>query len=342
MKDTVIINTFPVHSCMICGAEGELKYSNLNDRNFGNTKNWNISKCTNSMCELMWLNPMPTKLDIGKAYESYYTHVEQKKSLLNISFIEKAYLSIKYNYYPTLSSLQKLFGYLVYVLPIIKNKFDFSILYLPAVKNGKVLDFGCGNGWTLNNLKKVGWDCYGLDFDNKAVEYCKSQGLKVNLGDIQSQNYPDEFFDAITINHVIEHVHEVDDLLLNCYKKLKKGGKLVIATPNTENWQHYFYKQYWFQLDPPRHLHLFNIKNLESIVSRNNFNVLKSFSSIRMDAWSTIVTRGIKKTGRFVIGKDNKSTWDLLVGIYHQCLSYVYTKFNKRAGGEIVLIATKK
>jgi methionine biosynthesis protein MetW len=341
MKET-IIRTFPVNSCLICRSEGKKKYSDLVDRNFGATKGWNISECTNRDCGLLWLNPMPTKEDIGKAYESYYTHSGQKKNILDFQFLEKPYLSVRYGYYSSLSFWKKLSGYLVYLLPIVKNKFDFGVLYLSAVKEGKVLDFGCGNGWTLDNLKQAGWDCYGLDFDSKAVDYCRSKGLKVNLGDIQSQNYPDNFFDAITINHVIEHVHEVDELLLNCSKKLKKGGRLVIATPNVENWQHRFYGINWFQLDPPRHLHLFNIGNLETIVKRNNFSVIKSFSSIRMDAWSTIVTRGIKKNGRFIIGKDQKSILDLIIGMYHQVISYILTRFNKKAGGEIVLIATKE
>ncbi|HSZ24878.1 MAG TPA: hypothetical protein VK766_04125, partial [Cytophagaceae bacterium] len=60
MKDT-IINTFPVNSCIICFSKGETKYANLNDRNFGNTRGWNISECTNKNCGLLWLNPMPTK-----------------------------------------------------------------------------------------------------------------------------------------------------------------------------------------------------------------------------------------------------------------------------------------
>jgi 2-polyprenyl-3-methyl-5-hydroxy-6-metoxy-1,4-benzoquinol methylase len=339
--EKTIIRTQIENTCMICGSEGIPTYSNLKDRNFGDTTDWNIAKCLNKECGLLWLNPMPTKEDIGKAYESYYTHSDQKKSLFDFSFFEKPYLSVRYGYYSSLALWEKLLGFAIYLLPIVKNKFDFGVLYLSAVKEGKVLDFGCGNGWTLDNLKKGGWDCYGLDFDSKAVEHCKSKGLKVNLGDIPSQNYPDNYFDAITINHVIEHVHEVDELLLNCFKKLKKGGKLVIATPNVENWQHKFYGQYWFQLDPPRHLHLFTIDNLETIVKRNGFSVLKSFSSFRMDAWSTIVTRGIKKNGRFIIGKDKKSSVDLVIGIFHQNISYLLTRYNKKAAGEIVLVATK-
>jgi methionine biosynthesis protein MetW len=334
------IASYPINTCLICGSPGKEKYSDLYDNNYGYTTGWKMTECSNFKCGLLWLNPMPAKEDIYKAYEYYYTHSDQKKSFFNR--LQKPYLSVRYNYFQEMPLLKKLAGYFVYLLPTLRNKFDFGVLYLQSVKNGKILDFGCGNGWILDNLKEAGWDCYGLDFDKKAVDFCLSKGLKVNTGDIHSQNYPDNYFDAITINHVIEHVHDVDELLRSCSQKLKKGGRLIIATPNSANWQHKLYGKFWFQLDPPRHLHIFNIHNLETIVNRNNLNVIDSFTSIRMDAWSTTVTRAIKRNGRFNIGKDKKKMSDYLVGLIHQNISYIYTKFNKKAAGEIVLIATKE
>jgi 2-polyprenyl-3-methyl-5-hydroxy-6-metoxy-1,4-benzoquinol methylase len=341
MKETVIAS-YPVNTCFVCGQPGKQKYSDLYDPYYGNSKGWNISECTNASCGLLWLNPMPSKEEIGKAYESYYTHTSQKKTVLNFSFLEKAYLALRRNYFPELSGFKKLAGYTVFLVPMLRQKFEFKVLYLDRVENGKVLDFGCGSGWLLDNLKQGGWDCYGLDFDSKAVDFCRSKGLKVSVGNIPEQNYPDNYFDAITINHVIEHIHEVDELIRNCYLKLKKGGRLVIATPNTANWQHKLYGSYWFQLDPPRHLHIFNPENLGQVVKRNGFSLLDSFTSVRMDAWSTTVTRAVKKRGRFMIGKDKKSYVDLIIGLFHQGISYVYTKFNKKAAGEIILIATKE
>ncbi|MNY10010.1 Ubiquinone biosynthesis O-methyltransferase [compost metagenome] len=219
---------------------------------------------------------------------------------------------------------------------------DYKVLYLDAVPQGRVLDFGCGNGTLLDNLNAGGWECHGLDVDPKAVAFCREKGLNVNLGDIPSQNYPDDFFDAITINHVIEHVHEVDELLKSCYPKLKKGGKLVIATPNTSNWQRGLYKENWFPLDPPRHLHLFNPGNLETVIKRNQFDVLESFSSVRTDAWCTTVSRVIRRKGRFVIGRDKKRMPDFLLGLFHQNLNVLIKPFNRHASAELVIIATKK
>jgi methionine biosynthesis protein MetW len=340
--EEVKIASYEVSNCFVCNSAGKSKYLNLTDRNYGKSTGWNISECTNSSCGLLWLNPMPTVEDIGKAYESYYTHEQNKKSFLEFPFLEKPYLSISHNYFPSLSFFRKLPGYLAYLLPVNRNNLDFKVMYLDAVPNGRVLDFGCGNGALLDTLKELGWEGYGLDFDPKAVAFCKQKGLNVNLGSVSSQNYPDHFFDAITISHVIEHVHDVDELLKSCYPKLKKGGQLVIATPNAGNWQRQLYKENWFQLDPPRHLHLFNLNNMEVVVKRNQFEVVSCVSSVRIDAWSTTISKAIKRGGRFVIGRDKKRMSDFLLGFFHQNFSMFYKLFNKQAGGEIILKATKK
>ncbi|MFN8415003.1 MAG: class I SAM-dependent methyltransferase [Cytophagaceae bacterium] len=333
------IKSSPVETCMVCGSKGKPLYRGLNDRLFGTSKNWNISTCSNDTCGLLWLNPMPVREEIWKAYASYYTHTKQQKSWFFFPKIEKAYQHIKYGYYPELKNTW--IGYLAYLMPVFRNQYDFNVLFLKSTDKGRMLDFGCGNGWLMDNLTTKGWDCYGLDFDEKSVAYCTSNGLKVKVGDIASQNYPDGYFDAITINHVIEHVYDVDVLISDAFKVLKKGGSLIIATPNTANWQHGVYKDQWFQLDPPRHLHLFNNKNLETIVKRNGFSIDKSFSSIRMDAWSTIVSRGVIRKGSYILGKDKKTKLDLIIGICHQYISWVIQFFNNKKAGEIIIIAKK-
>ena len=79
--EEIKIASSEVNTCFVCNSVGKSKYLNLDDRNFGTSKGWNIVECSNNACGLMWLNPMPTVDEIGKAYESYYTHTEAKKSL---------------------------------------------------------------------------------------------------------------------------------------------------------------------------------------------------------------------------------------------------------------------
>ncbi|MBR4249601.1 MAG: class I SAM-dependent methyltransferase, partial [Verrucomicrobia bacterium] len=60
--------------CPLCGERGEMFYSRLKDQLFGAPGEWDLCKCPAGNCGLLWLNPAPVQEDIGKAYQSYYTH----------------------------------------------------------------------------------------------------------------------------------------------------------------------------------------------------------------------------------------------------------------------------
>jgi hypothetical protein len=68
------IRTYSIKNCYICGSQGELLYQDLKDRIFSAPGKWNFLKCPNFECGLMWLDPMPLKEDIFRAYQNYFTH----------------------------------------------------------------------------------------------------------------------------------------------------------------------------------------------------------------------------------------------------------------------------
>src|SRR5688500_6917615 len=71
------IGTRPVPNCCMCGGTGIPLYQNLRDHWFGAAGEWHLQRCPNRHCRLLWLDPMSTEDEIGKAYLSYYTHNEQ-------------------------------------------------------------------------------------------------------------------------------------------------------------------------------------------------------------------------------------------------------------------------
>ena len=70
------IQTRPCPDCYICGTKGQPLCQGLEDRLFGALGRWNLKSCPNPDCGLVWLDPMPIEEDIGNAYETYYTHIE--------------------------------------------------------------------------------------------------------------------------------------------------------------------------------------------------------------------------------------------------------------------------
>jgi SAM-dependent methyltransferase len=88
---------------------------------------------------------------------------------------------------------------------------------------------------------------------------------------LEDQHYPDASFDAVTLNHVIEHVPDPIQTLRECARILKKDGRLVILTPNSSSLGHRVFKQDWRGLEPPRHLHLFSMQSMRRTLELAGF-----------------------------------------------------------------------
>jgi len=120
-------------------------------------------------------------------------------------------------------------------------------------------------------MKKLGWQVEGVDFDPKAVQVARSNGLDVYAGSLEEQGLPSNTYDAIVMAHVIEHVHNPVQLLTECYRILKPVGKLIVITPNADGMGHAVFGRKWRGLEPPRHLHIFNPASLSALVKLSGF-----------------------------------------------------------------------
>lgn len=275
--------------CTVCGTLGEPLYRRLRDRLFGAPGEWDLKKCSNQNCGLLWLDPMPIEEDIGKAYHNYYTHQDPSvpaTTLLRRVYrrIKAGYLAGKYGYEAgNTSPLFRLLGFLFYLHPGRRASLDASVFYLPTQPGARLLEVGCGSGATLKGMVDLGWHAEGVDFDAKSVRNARSKGLTVHHGDLIAQKYEDSTFDAIVMSHVIEHVPDPLQVLQESYRILKPGGVLVVLTPNTGSFGHWIYRDNWRGLEPPRHLHLFNARSLSNLSLVAKFDDVSCHSSVR--AW---------------------------------------------------------
>ena len=291
---------------------------------------------------------MPAEEDIDKAYKNYFTHLEVNSvrwSWLKRAYglAKKGYWARKYGYNKdSLGRWQKLWGMMIQLHPGRSAELDFSVMYLPSYRNGLLLDVGCGSGQALQSMGGLGWQVHGVDFDPKAVEIAQKKGLEVRLGKLAAQGYPSDCFDAITMSHVIEHVHDPLSLLRECRRILKPGGRLVIVTPNSRSWGHQKYGLNWMHLDPPRHLHIFNEQSLRRLVGMAGFNLVSQFTTIRDANGLFIGSRSIERTGRHVMGQSSHSSLSLLWGRGMQFVEWTLLKFAHGLGEEIVLIGVRE
>ena len=100
-------------------------------------------------------------------------------------------------------------------------------------EKGLLLDVGCGDGTFLNKAKENGWQVRGTEISEYAVKYIKGTfGIDVNLGVLRQASFPDDFFDVVTLWHVLEHVDDPLDSLKETHRVLKRNGVLIVAVPN--------------------------------------------------------------------------------------------------------------
>jgi SAM-dependent methyltransferase len=343
MSDPSIIASFEKPKCPACGQKGEMFYGQLPDRLFGATGRWNFYRCPNKNCRLLWLNPCPTEGDISKAYAKYYTHSDFDTNVLSfLRGLVPGYWAIKYGYNEHVGFFKKLIGSLLYLFPTERIEADFDILYLHARDRGRLLDVGCGNGLFISRMQKLGWQTQGIDLDTTAAEFCRSKGLNVSSGDLASQHFSENSFDVITINHVIEHIHDYTSLIKECKRILKPGGKLLVATPNGDSrlLKNKFGLD-WFSLDPPRHLHIFNVDNLQKVITENGFGMECVKTTARNESWVFIGSRSIQKNGVFEMSAGKQSKFSHLRGRVAQFTTQLVLLVNKKAGGEVVIKAVK-
>ena len=61
-------------------------------------------------------------------------------------------------------------------------------------KNNRILDIGCGVGYFLEVAKQRGWDVYGTEFTDEAVQICEDKGIQMHQGVLDPSNYQKEYF----------------------------------------------------------------------------------------------------------------------------------------------------
>lgn len=249
-----------VIECIVCKSNKFTFQYYSQDRMFNLPGEFSVKKC--SSCSLAFLDPQPSGFQLKKYYPSKKYYAYNKDDAKGFLEILREYL-VKNYYSPT--CLSKIITLLIKNVPAMPSN----------PKRGKILDVGCGTGDTLILLKKLGWDTYGIDMDKQAISIGIKRGLRnLALGTYKDLAvYPDNYFDAIRLYHVIEHLDN-PVLCLNLIKrKLKKKGELIIGTPNMKSLISKIFKSYWYNLDSPRHLFIFSPDTLRKLAEKNGFSV---------------------------------------------------------------------
>lgn len=140
-----------------------------------------------------------------------------------------------------------------------------------GLKGGRLLDVGSGTGAFVSSLRHAGWRADGIEPDPTARQVALTEfGTSLLEGD-QLTKLPAAEFDAITLWHVLEHVHDLAGYMETFRRLLKPGGRLILALPNHTSLDAAHFQQWWAAYDVPRHLYHFAPTSIRQLAQHHRF-----------------------------------------------------------------------
>jgi SAM-dependent methyltransferase len=127
----------------------------------------------------------------------------------------------------------------------------YAELFSPGAE---VLDMGCGRGEFLALLEARGVDGTGIDQDADMVALVREAGRRAEVAEAHAYLRDHaEAFDGVFAAHIVEHLaaDEMVDLVRLAMKALRRGGRLVVVTPNPHNLHVHLY-EFWTDLQHVR------------------------------------------------------------------------------------------
>lgn len=160
----------------------------------------------------------------------------------------------------------------------------------PNAKN--VFDVGCGEGFLLNEFKKLGLDVKGTDYNTDSIAFFNNTLLKDCIqGDfytIMEQVFEDKKFDIITSTNVIEHVTNPEKFLKKLISGMYKDSLLILRAPNDFSIlqekllkEKLVDRQWWVKY--PRHISFFPKKSMENFLEAHNLEVISCMADYPID-----------------------------------------------------------
>src|SRR2546425_1880561 len=319
------IRCCPVLNCYLCGTEGELLYQGLKDLLFEVPGIWGLMRCP--QCHLVWLNPRPVAADVGKLYKHYHTHDIPPSSRLGQlkKVIQDAVLASYFGYTNLpCSQLKKALGKVIGLIGPVMEMVKLSTMTLSGPPKGRLLDVGCGNGQFLAKMRDFGWEVVGIEPDGKAVKVARERfGLYVYENTPEETSFTSNEFEAVTLNHVIEHLWDPVNVLRECRRVLKPGGKLVAITPNIECLGYRLFQVAWRGLEVPRHLYLFSPRALVDCAEQAGLKVLELRTTARTARWIWAASYLIRRNRALPGGSPQKQAlWLRLEGVIFQAVEH--------------------
>ena len=181
----------------------------------------------------------------------------------------------------------------------------------------RLLDIGAGNH-SATKAKTVFPNCeyHGVDmerdYNNSEADFKLMHAFyEMDLTKLDFTIIPDDYFDAIQIAHVIEHLYNGDEVIKGLLPKLKRGGYIYLEYPGEKSTRLPSMHGTLNFKDDATHVRIYSVKELSALVEANGCKVLKA--GVRRNGWF-IMAMPFRIIKCWLTGKKLQGNifWDLL------------------------------
>ena len=252
-------------SCGICGSSNYTVVEKLvRDMEYDAPGNFKWLQCVN--CRAIRLDPIPDDALLQKAYPPQYHAFQPPGSIITRTLTEWSRKATAKSY------ARKLGG------------------------SGNVLDIGCSSGELLEEIGSHGkMGLFGIEYDEGVAKLAEEKGAKVWVGSIESLDLPKQYFDLITMQHVIEHVINPRTTLEKALVSLRQGGKIVGELPNFDSWDEALFRQYWGGGHAPRHIWHFTPRTLTNLLHTCGYRKIKISPVLHTGHWALSIQNWLRR-----------------------------------------------
>ena len=181
----------------------------------------------------------------------------------------------------------------------------------------RLLDIGSGNQSATKTVSLFpNCSYYGLDmhkdYNNDPKDFAvMKEFYEMDLTKLNFTTIPDNFFDAILVVHVIEHLYNGDEVLKGLLPKLKQGGSIYVEYPGLKSTRLPSMKGTLNYYDDVTHVRIYSVPELAELFVSNGCMVLKKGTR---RSWFYVFVVPFRIVLRWLRGKavTGNIFWDLL------------------------------
>jgi SAM-dependent methyltransferase len=142
----------------------------------------------------------------------------------------------------------------------------------------RLLDIGCGTGWTTRVYAEHGFAVTGLEPSRVRAEYARENyGIEVVCDYIENAEF-DQKFDVVVLRHIIEHFADPGAVMRKIHAFLKADGVVLVVVPNIDCLGRYLFETNWAWL-LPWHCNFFTPRSIRSLLTKEGFEMVDSYQT---------------------------------------------------------------